>query len=189
MSICGNDDKEQIICYNGTTMYDKGRAVCRLVIGGGGLCTGWLLGCDGHVMTNNHCIGSVNDANNTDFVFNYENSNCAGTTAAAAQTVASSSTFIKTNTALDYTLVRLPVNPTATYGYLSLSSTAPQVGDRIYIPQHPGGRRKEIAVVTDQGANAAGFAQINTINGTGCRYMADTEGGSSGSPLLTLTQT
>ena len=183
-SICGNDDKEQIICYNGTTMYDKARAVCRLVIGGSGLCTGWLLGCDGHVMTNNHCIGSTADANNTDFVFNYETTNCAGTNNAAQQTVASSSTLIKTNGSLDYTLVQLPVNPTATYGYLSLSSVAPIVNDRIYIPQHPGGRRKEIAVVTDQGGNASGFAQVNTITGTGCRYFADTEGGSSGSPVI-----
>ena len=183
-SICGTDDKEPIECYNGTTMFDKGRAVCRLIIGGASSCTGWLLGIEGHVMTNEHCIGTVADASNTDFIFNFQHSNCAGTANATANVVATTSTFIKTNATLDYTLVQLPVNPTPTYGYLSLSSVAPVVGDRIYIPQHPGGRRKEIAVNTDQGGTAQGFAMINTINTNGARYFADTEGGSSGSPVI-----
>ena len=183
-SICGTDDKEPVICYNGTTMYDKGRAVCRLLIGGGGLCTGWLLGCDGHVMTNEHCIGTAAEAANTDFIFNYQYTNCNGTGNSVSDLVATSATFIKTSAALDYTLVQLPVNPTSTYGYLSLSSSPPVVGDRIYIVGHPGGRRKEITVVTDQGGDANGNAIINQITATGARYFADTEGGSSGSPVL-----
>jgi V8-like Glu-specific endopeptidase len=183
-AICGVDDKEPVICYNGTTMYDKGRAVCRLLIGGGGLCTGWLLGCDGHVMTNEHCIGTAADAANTDFMFNYQYTNCNGSGNSVSDVVAASSTFIKTSSALDYTLVQLPVNPTGTYGYLSLSSVAPVVNDRIYIVGHPGGRRKEITVITDQGGDANGNAIINQITGSGARYFADTEGGSSGSPVL-----
>jgi V8-like Glu-specific endopeptidase len=183
-AICGADDKEPVICYNGTTMYDKGRAVCRLLIGGGGLCTGWLLGCDGHVMTNNHCIGTAADAANTDFMFNYQYTNCNGSGNSVSDVVATSSTFIKTSSNLDYTLVQLPVNPTGTYGYLSLSSAAPVVNDRIYIVGHPGGRRKEITVITDQGGDVNGNAIINQITGSGARYFADTEGGSSGSPVL-----
>lgn len=187
-SICGSDDKERIACYAGTTMFEKSKAVCRLLINGSGLCTGWLLGCEGHLMTNNHCIGTASDAANTDFLFNYQYSGCTGTGNASSSVVASSSTFIKTSpfssSGLDYTLVKLPVNPTATYGYLSLSSAAPSVGDRIYIPQHPGGRRKEISVVTDQGGTAQGFSMINQINTNGARYFADTEGGSSGSPVI-----
>jgi V8-like Glu-specific endopeptidase len=190
-AICGLDDKEPIECYNGTNMFDKGRAVCRLVIGGGGLCTGWLLGCSGHVMTNNHCIGTAAEAANTDFVFNFQHSNCAGTTNSAQDVVAGSATFIKTSGSLDYTLGQLVPNSGRTitsilntYGYLSLSSVPPVVNDRIYIVGHPGGRRKEITVNTDQGGNAQGFAIINQITTNGARYFADTEGGSSGSPVL-----
>ncbi|CAA6803727.1 MAG: Serine protease [uncultured Aureispira sp.] len=183
-AICGGDEKEPIICYNGTTMYDKGRAVCRLLINGSGLCTGWLLGCEGELMTNNHCIGSASDAANTDFMFNYQYTNCNGSGNSTTNTVASTSTFIKTNATLDYTLVKLPVNPTSTYGYLSLSSVAPVVNDRIYIVGHPGGRRKEITVTTDQGGDANGNAIVNQVNTNGIRYYADTEGGSSGSPVL-----
>jgi V8-like Glu-specific endopeptidase len=183
-SICGNDDKQPIICYNGTTMYQKSRAVCRLLMNGSSLCTGWLLGSEGHIMTNEHCIGNSSTAQNTDFMFNYQATNCSGSGSATSTVVASTSTFIKTNSSLDYTLVKLPVNPTGTYGYLQLSPTAPSVGDRIYIVQHPGGRRKEISVVTDQGGTAQGYSMINTVSTNGARYYADTEGGSSGSPVI-----
>jgi hypothetical protein len=185
-SICSVDNKEPIACYDGTEMGRKAEAVCRLLINGGGLCTGWLLGCDGNVMTNNHCIGSASDANNTDFMFNYKYDNCAGTSIAAQDLQADNATFIQTSDPLDFTLVKLPVNPTATYGYLSLSSTVSSVGERIYIPQHPGGRRKEIAVNTDVGGDANGYAMITGVGGNGARltYQCDTEGGSSGSPVL-----
>jgi V8-like Glu-specific endopeptidase len=184
-SICGNDDKERIACYNGTIKETRGKAVCKLIIGGVGSCTGWLLGCEGHVMTNNHCVGDATDASNTDFLFNYQYSACTGSGTLTANTVATSATFIKTSPisgGLDYTLLKLPTNPTSTYGYLSLSSVTPVVGDRIYIIGHPGGRRKEITVNSDQDAST--FAQVNSLTANGMRYYADTEGGSSGSPVL-----
>ncbi len=185
-SICSSDNKERIACYKGTTMYEKAKAVCRLMIGGTSLCTGWLLGNEGHLMTNNHCIGSASRAQNTDYVFNYQHDGCSGSTLAQSDVVASSATFIKTNSGLDYTLVKLPTNPTNKYGFLSLSSAAPAKGDRIYIPQHPGGRRKEISVKSDRDATAGGFSRVYTSSSSGRQvtYYADTEGGSSGSPVL-----
>jgi hypothetical protein len=187
-SICSADDKEAIVCYDGTEMGRKAEAVCRLLIGGGGLCTGWLLGCDGSVMTNNHCIGSAADANNTDFLFNYQYNSCNGSVDEASDLVATSAAFVQTDATLDFTLVTLPVNPTPTYGYLSLSSVAVTAGERIYIPQHPGGRRKEIAVNTDVDPDPNGFARISGagtgIPGSRVTYQADTEGGSSGSPVI-----
>jgi len=186
-AICSSDDKESIACYDGTEMFEKAKAVCRLLIGGSSLCTGWLLGSEGNLMTNNHCIGNSSDALNTDFMFNYQYSNCSETSNATTDVVASSATFIKTSSSLDYTLVQLPVNPTGTYGYLSLSSSIPSAGDRIYIPQHPGGRRKEISVTTDSGGTAAGFSSVfdtSLSNTQSVRYLADTEGGSSGSPVI-----
>lgn len=187
-SICTVDDKEAIICYDGTEMRRKAEAVCRLLIGGGGLCTGWLLGCDGSVMTNNHCIGDATEANNTEFLFNYRYQDCAETINATSDMQATSATFVLTDANLDFTLVTLPVNPTPIYGYLSLSSVAVTTGERIYIPQHPGGRRKEIAVNTDVNGDANGFAMVtdagNGTPGNRVEYHADTEGGSSGSPVI-----
>ena len=181
-SICGNDDKEDVECYNGTEMYEKAKSVCKLILNGSSLCTGWLLGDEGHVMTNNHCIGSAAVARNTDFIFNYQRSSCGGSNA-PSNTVAQTSTFLCTDDNLDYTLVKLPVNPTNQYGFLSLRSTRPQVGERIYIPQHPGGRRKALAVNDDQSSD--GLARVRS-NGQRVGYQADTEGGSSGSPVLSF---
>ncbi len=179
-AICSNDDKERIACYTGTEMFNKAKAVCKLILNGSGSCTGWLLGCEGNIMTNNHCIGNASTARNTDFIFNLQKSSCSGSANATQNVVASSSTFIKTNNSVDATIVKLPSNPTNQYGYLSLRSTAARAGERIYIPQHPGGRQKEIAV-----KEGSGLAKILRLNGSrDLEYNTDTEPGSSGSPVL-----
>lgn len=187
-AVCGSDDKEDIECYSGSTMYGKGEAVCRLVIGGGGLCTGWLLGDQGHVMTNNHCIGNSSDAQNTEFQFDYRNQNCGGSNA-SYDLVSSSSTLICTDADLDYTLVELPSNPTSTYGYLSFRASGPKSGERIYIPQHPNGDPKKISVNDDQSSTGLGKIQNTSGNNganlpTRVEYYTDTDGGSSGSPVI-----
>ncbi|WP_299116613.1 trypsin-like peptidase domain-containing protein [uncultured Winogradskyella sp.] len=185
-TLCGANDREQAACYDGTEIGRKSNAICRLVIGGASLCTGWLLGSEGHVMTNNHCIGSAADASNTEFWFNYRNTDCTGNIPDATDIVATTATFIQTNGTYDYTLVQLPVNPTDTYGYLSLASTPPAVGERIYHPQHPGGVRNEIAVFTDVNPGPGGYTTVTNAGDGGARveYFHDTAGGSSGSPVL-----
>jgi len=178
-AICGGDEKERIACYDGTEMFNKAKAVCKLIMNGSGSCTGWLLGCEGNLMTNNHCIGNASTARNTDFLFNFQTNSCSGGNSTTDR-VATSATFIKTSNSVDATIVQLPVNPTDTYGYLSLRSQSARAGERIYIPQHPGGRRKEIAV-----NEGSGLAKILRINGSrDLEYNTDTEGGSSGSPVL-----
>jgi hypothetical protein len=191
-SICSTDDMEWAKCYEGTTMYDKARAVCRLLMNGSTACTGWLLGSDGHVLTNNHCIGSQSTADNTDFEFMAEGATC--TTSCAAWLAcpgiveATSGTLVKTDSSLDYSLVLLPTNVTGTYGYLQFRDTLPTVGERIYIPQHASAWGKQLAVVSDVDGP---YCKIYTTSTTPCSggpgdigYYADTAGGSSGSPVL-----
>lgn len=179
--IINKDDKERIACYKDTEMYEKGKAVCKLIIGGTGSCTAWLLGCEGNAMTNNHCIGKAGDARDTDFIFNYRKEECSGSSNSQTETI-KRCTFIKTSSALDYTLIKLPKDMSKKYGYLSLSSKVAAKGDRIYIPQHPGGRLKEIAVKSDK--DSGKFAEVQSSNNKGITYYADTEGGSSGSPVI-----
>lgn len=179
--IIDRDDKERIACYKDTEMFNKGMAVSKLIIGGTGSCTAWMLGCEGNVMTNNHCIGDAGAARDVEFIFNYRKENCTGSTNARTESV-TRCTFIKTSSSLDYTLVKLPGEMHKKYGYLSLSSKAAQVGDRIYIPQHPGGRLKEIAVKSDK--DSGPYGTIQSSNSSGITYYADTEGGSSGSPVI-----
>jgi PKD repeat protein len=191
-AICSSDDKEWAKCYEGTTMYDEAKAVCRLLIGGTSACTGWLLGSEGHVMTNNHCISTQTSASNTDYEFMAEGATCSTSCAswgACPGTVeASSGTLIQTDSALDYTLILLPTNITGTYGYMQFRDTLPSLDERIYIPQHPGAWGKQLAVVSDTDGP---YAKIYSTNETPCSggpgdigYYADTAGGSSGSPVL-----
>lgn len=177
---CGINNRENIECYNGTEMYNRAKSVCKLIIGGGGVCTGWLLGSEGHVMTNNHCISSNAIAADTDFLFNYQLSSCNGTLM-PFDVVAESSSLSCATLALDFAVVELPVNPTPKYGYLTLETDLPEIGERVYLPQHPKGEVKQISVYDDQ--SASGYAEVV---GTKDRisFYADSEGGSSGSPLL-----
>jgi Trypsin-like peptidase domain len=191
-ALCSNDDKEWAKCYSGTEIYNKSRAVARLLMNGSSACTGWLIGSEGHLMTNNHCIGTQTTANNTDFEFMAEGStcgtDCSSWFACPGTVEATSATLIQTDSALDYTLVLLPTNVSGTYGYLQLRDTLPNVGERIYLPQHPSAYGKMIAVTSDVDG---GYAEVYSTNETPCSggpgdigYYADTAGGSSGSPVL-----
>ena len=59
------------------------------------------------------------------------------------------------------------------------------VGQQIYIPQHPRGRPKEIAIADSE--QNSGVCEIDTFNAEPVRYSCDTEGGSSGSPVIDAT--
>lgn len=190
MAICGSDDSQWAKCYAGTTEYEKGKAVARLLIGGTSACTGWLVGSEGHVMTNEHCISTSNEANNTNYEFMAEGGTCQTSCdswgACPGTVVATSGSLVKVNAGYDYALIKLPVNPTSTYGYLQLRNSGGITGERIYIPQHPQAWGKKIAM--KDGSKDATLA--GTTSGCSSRsysdlaYNADTQGGSSGSPVL-----
>ena len=63
--------------------------------------------------------------------------NCSGTI------VATSGEIIKDSKSLDYSLIKLPSNPSKDYGYLQLRSTLPTVQEKIYIVHHPRGLGKK----------------------------------------------
>ncbi len=190
-AICGTDDKSWAPCYKGIDLYEQSKTVARLLIQGSSFCTGWLWGNEGHLMTNNHCISSQLDADNTDYEFMAEgltcNTNCpSGQCAGTVE--ASSGTLVQTDSALDYALIKLPTNLTSQYGYLKVRDTLPDVAERIYIPQHPGGKGKQIAV---DDTSIGGYCEVDSTTETPCSggsgdvgYYCDTEGGSSGSPVI-----
>lgn len=195
-AICASDDSKEAKCYQSseTTVYNKSKAVARLLINGTGFCTGWLIGSEGHLMTNNHCILNANDANNVTVEFMAEGSNCSSDCrlglACTGTIEATSATLIQTDVALDYSLLKLPVNVSSTYGYLQFRNDGPVLNERIYIPQHPSGWGKRIAIESD--VDPTGFSSINSLteprcggfSGNDVGYFADTRGGSSGSPVI-----
>ncbi|MBW2421610.1 MAG: trypsin-like peptidase domain-containing protein [Deltaproteobacteria bacterium] len=193
-AICNADDKDNAVCYSGThpTEYARARAVARLLINGVSLCTGWLVSDDNHMLTNEHCITTASDATNTDYEFDAEAPNCGDGNCRLCHpgNVISGATFIQDNANLDYALVRFTTgNPAATYGFLEIDDRDAIPGEEIYIPQHPAGFAKELGIFSDVDG---GECVVGTITeapcvGTGYNdvgYFCDTEGGSSGSPVL-----
>ena len=195
-AICGIDDKENAICYASShpTEYARAQALARLVMyrsNGTYVCTGWLASAQNHFVTNEHCVTSADEALNTDFDFGYEDSACNTNDASIALRI-SGSTFIQDSAALDYALVHFPNDdPAATYGYLEIDNRDAVVGEEIYIPQHPGGRARELGIESSDFGDSGGICHVNTF-APGCSssayqdvgYQCDTEGGSSGSPVL-----
>ena len=196
-AICGADDSDWAKCYQTSepTMYTKARAVVRLLINGSSACTGWLVGDDGHMMTNEHCIGSSSAALNTDYEFLAEGgtcgTNCASFGACSGIVEATSGTLIQLDAALDYALVKLPSALASTYGYYQIRDTGAVLNERIYIPGHPAAWGKRFAVDSSHSSNSSGFCEVDSTSTTPCSggpgdvgYYCDTQGGSSGSAVV-----
>lgn len=196
-AICGADNSLNAICYQSSepTVYNRSKAVARLFINGTSLCTGWLIGSEGHIMTNNHCVSNSTTAGNVTVEFMAEGSSCSSncqTALGCPGTVeATSTTLIQTDVNLDYTLLKLPGNVSSTYGYLQLRESGAVLNEQIYIPQHPAGWGKRIALASDYSGDADGLVHVQSLteprcDGTGydVGYYGDTRGGSSGSPVI-----
>jgi hypothetical protein len=118
LAICGVvDDKKNAKCYQSThpTEYSTARAVARLIINGSSGCTGWLVGPNNMLLTNEHCITSNSDALNTDFQFMYEGGSCTTNSVLGSQIFDGTSLLID-NFNKDYALVQLAGNPISQFG-------------------------------------------------------------------------
>jgi len=196
LAICGVDDSREARCYlaDEPEIYERSIAVARLLVTGTFACTGWLVGCEGHLMTNQHCIESQFDADNTDYEFMAEGGSCQASCsswgACPGVVEATAAPLIRLDGPLDYALVQLPADLTTKYGFLQLREEGPEVGERIYVPQHPSHWGKRIAFESSHPADD-GYCEVQTLNAPTCSggapdvgYYCDTRGGSSGAPVL-----
>ncbi len=199
-SICTADDTQEAKCYQNSQpeMYDKSRAVARLIKNGNAHCTAWLVGDEGHLMTNQHCIADQAEANQITIEFMAEGADCATNCASAlgcpGTIEATAPTFVKASSPLDYALI-IPTstvnNLPTTYGFLQLREAGAVLDEQIYIPQHPAGWGKRIAFESTYPDDTTGFGVVSSLTETACSggandigYWLDTQGGSSGSPVL-----
>lgn len=91
-SICAVDNTKEAICYyddNTTrTAFLAARSVARLLIpkgpGASAGCTAWLLGNQGHIMTNYHCVSTDDEASGTTVEFMAEASVCSDSMSCAS---------------------------------------------------------------------------------------------------------
>jgi len=186
LSICGGDDRVDIACYKGTIKYTRAEAVGRMLfkkLGDWVYCTGFLVSCTGtnHFLTNQHCIDSQNEVDTLDVRFHYQKKECGGYELDEYQTFYGDQ-YIKSHFTYDFCLLTLKNNPQNTYGFLAPLKREPLYWESIYIPQHPGGRPKEISLGNINNASVPS-PRDGTPN-TDFNYYCDTEEGSSGSPVI-----
>ncbi|KAL7693911.1 putative peptidase S1, PA clan [Plasmopara halstedii] len=209
-SVCGVDESVAAACVpfstnheDGTIMLTKSRSVARLsIIKENGMqiasCTGWLLGCEGHLITNEHCISNNQDARNTKVEFLAEASSCTGIDTCATRggcpgpVSLIGTTLVAVSKELDYALVRLDGNNNIanfktlyeTTGYLQFRGTGAVMNENIYIPQHPLGYGKRIAWLHNNQLGRVESAVVTECRKGDIGYYIDTQEGSSGSPII-----
>nr|AIG55863.1 secreted protein [Achlya hypogyna] len=208
---CGTDSSQHIVCkYSKAnpqhSMYAYGRPrdssstllhlILRAVLAGYGAVTATssrttIASVNQALLHSSHTsTGSQSDADNTQFQFVAESYLCDGILGAVCPgvTEAMSATLVRTNARLDYALLKLNAALPAKYGYLQASTASISVGTAIYIPQHPRAGCKLISNLDDSKAPTT----VTSINAPGCSgkggitYNADTDGGSSGSPVISV---
>ena len=185
-STCGSsDDYRRAACYESSnpTIYQRSEAVARLVIVKGNgtfTCTAWRVGPRNDTMiTNNHCIGNQNHTSNTEVRFRHQHRSCSGDQQRNQVRVRANQMLV-TNGSTDMTLFTIN-NPdrVSQFGYLELENRNLNSGETVYIPQHPSGWAKRIAV-----QNAGQDCRITSHSGKNAYHNCDTQGGSSGSPII-----
>jgi lysyl endopeptidase len=191
-SVCGADTSADAACYRSAdpVAYTKSKAIARLLINGTELCTGWRIGAQNRMLTNNHCFTNSAEAYDTEVWFNYQCAKCGGydvyqpTKVWGAKVIATDRTY-------DYTLFSVDkFESVRKFGHLMLDTKRPAKNQELYVPQHPAGEPTRIAgSLGDRAGNCTvsnpgydGYAP-----GSDVAYFCDTEGGSSGSPVLSRT--
>ena len=188
-SVCGNDTSRDAACYRSAdpVAYTKSKAIARLLINGTELCTGWRIGTQNRMLTNNHCFTNSAEAYDTEVWFNYQCSRCGGYEVYQPTKVWGSK-VLATDRTYDFTLFSVDnFDAVKKFGFLTLDSTRPARNQQLYVPQHPSGEPTRIAgSLGEQAGNCAVAdpAYDGYAAGSDVAYYCDTEGGSSGSPVL-----
>lgn len=125
------------------------------------------------LITNNHIIASREDAERTEYTFNYQ-LDINGKECSTQTVLAVAGGAFHTNPELDYTVVSLKDVPKG-FHPLVFKSQLMQRDDRVAIIQHPGGHLKKISMQN----NFVAYADANVV-----QYTTSTLPGSSGSPVF-----
>jgi S1-C subfamily serine protease len=211
-AVCGVNTMENVKCFANSTvaedrkMYELSKSVLRTqrVRNDGKIvvCTAWLWGNKGHIVTNNHCFFNQTMVDAAQFDFGVESPSCTTKCNPGSCKITravkgkSNVKFIASDPDLDIALLQINApladEIVSSFGYLRILFGMPAVGDEIYIPQHPGGAARQIAktdddsnksIATIKSVNSAVVVDSTTYQGL-IGYSADTESGSSGSPVI-----
>ncbi len=132
--------------------------------------TGFLIA-PGFIMTNNHVLETPHWAMDSQAIFDFQAGRSSFRVALRPER------FFITNRDLDFTIVACDPAPVRDIAPVQLLQNSALITrhDRVYIIQHPAGRPKEVVLRNNE---------VLRVRDRVVRYRADTEGGSSGSPVF-----
>lgn len=198
LSICGMDNLKDAVCSKNNAnapMYRNAHAVARIYLKKKAGCTGWLLGSHGNLLvTNNHCIPSESVASSAIVHFHAQAEECGNSecdkfmTCLDSRFIIHGTQLIARSKKYDYAIVKLHSTQDLNklFGGLKMRATGANVQETIYVPQHPRGYGKKIVHETNI-QEPARIAKRSVFAKAGLYHNADTEGGSSGSPIISQT--
>lgn len=181
LSIIGPSELQPISAYGHDPFIGSlARAVAKLAFVANGqtyVCSGFMIGTD-LLMTNEHCVNLQQTCLTTVAIFGYQ--------AVPGGFVDRGSQYrcvelVTADYELDVALLRLERDPGGVWGMLEVSETDATTNDAVMIIQHPGGRPKEISLIECAVSNAVAEGRGRE---TDVAHRCDTEGGSSGSPIV-----
>jgi hypothetical protein len=200
--VCGTQDWEDVGCHAALDPYTRPVAKLTYIDSSDGVlhsCTAWLVpGANANTMiTNNHCIPDAATLATASVIFNYQTTSCTDITLLPT-TTNTPGVLLRTSATLDYTLFTITCDgapcspsesPEARWGELTPTTKAAKKGNLIYIPQHPNGVPKVVSYFDDQNGTRCKVKEVDKAylgypRGTQTGYTCDTDGGSSGSPVI-----
>lgn len=188
-AICGACEFKDTICPLPAPLQNRKRAVARVLLAGTDTCSGFLVGDEGHLITNIHCIASETEARNAVFEFNAEEAACPASIdctqikKAPAERFERGAIWVGRDPSIDVAVVKLPTVYATMFGSLKLRKTSASVQEGVAIVQHPRGESRKVSIdnVRSTKGSPCGSGLSVTL-----AYNADTLPGSSGSPVISL---
>jgi len=184
--VCGTQDWSDVACYATSHPVDAfhARAAVLAIEGCCTESTAFKVSDTGQFMTSYHA--RVDDI---ELRLDYQNSECGGRSAAYGGAVLGAA-VLRADPTLDYTFFTTSGDSSG-IPCLQLDRRAPAIGERVYIPQHPWGGPKKIAIWSD--LDAGGLCAVDPIPWSNSNlipqtseigYFCDTSEGSLGAPVL-----
>jgi len=180
LSLVGTDGREEVYQAAEPDLRRAAAAVAKLSFvrqGRPRSCTGFLIS-EKHFVTNEHCIADQETCDTAIALFGYQKRSKEQVERGPQYRC---SRFVGAKHDLDYAVIELVGRPGDTFGRLDLDPRPLLPNDGLIVVQHPGGKPKKLSrkgcvVRTSIGAGYAADTDFG--------HECDTEGGSSGSPVL-----
>jgi V8-like Glu-specific endopeptidase len=150
-------------------------------------CTGFMISRE-YLLTNEHCIPypRPKGCENIIVIFGFERQSRQD-----EEEIVDCPTIEETNYPLDYAILKLDHHPGDRWGFLIFGEPTAQKNNKLFIIQHPNGDMKKITIqncftgaVPIAGRKNARDSNDDYSRQQDFQHTCDTEGGSSGSPVL-----